>query len=188
MSVTDKWVHAFFNATCPRTAGFTSVGLTTLSTQTLLLMIALMIIGGGTQSTAGGVKINVFAVILLNLWAVIRGANRVTIFHRELSDDSIRRSNAVLMLYLILLFAAIFVMSLLEPEASIMALTFECVSALSTVGSSLDLTPVLSTAGKSVIILLMFIGRVGAFTLLLGLVKQVKKRNYKYPSDNIIIN
>lgn len=188
MSVTDKWVHAFFNATCPRTAGFTSVGLTTLSTQTLLLMIALMIIGGGTQSTAGGVKINVFAVILLNLWAVIRGANRVTIFHRELSDDSIRRSNAVLMLYLILLFAAIFVMSLLEPEASVMALTFECVSALSTVGSSLDLTPMLSTAGKSVIILLMFIGRVGAFTLLLGLVKQVKKRNYKYPSDNIIIN
>lgn len=188
MEVTDKWVHAFFNATCPRTAGFVSVGLTTLSTQTLLLMIILMIIGGGTQSTAGGVKINVFAVILLNLWAVIRGANRVTIFQRELSDDSIRRSNAVLMLYLIILSAAIFVMSMLEPKASLMALTFECVSALSTVGSSLDLTPVLSTAGKSVIILLMFIGRVGAFTLLLGLIKQVKKRNYKYPSDNIIIN
>ena len=147
-----------------------------------------MIIGGGTQSTAGGVKINVFAVILLNLWAVIRGSNRVTIFHRELSDDSIRRSNAVLMLYLIILFTAIFIMSLLEPEASVMSLSFECVSALSTVGSSLDLTPVLGTAGKSVIILLMFIGRVGAFTLLLGLVKQVKKRNYKYPSDNIIIN
>ena len=87
MEVTDKWVHAFFNATCPRTAGFVSVGLTTLSTQTLLLMIILMIIGGGTQSTAGGVKINVFAVILLNLWAVIRGANRVTIFQRELSDE-----------------------------------------------------------------------------------------------------
>lgn len=188
MEVTDKWVHAFFNATCPRTAGFVSVGLTTLSTQTLLLMIILMIIGGGTQSTAGGVKINVFAVILLNLWAVIRGANRVTIFQRELSDDSIRRSNAVLMLYLIILSAAIFVMSMLEPKASLMALTFECVSALSTVGSSLDLTPVLSTGGKSVIILLMFIGRVGAFTLLLGLIKQVKKRNYKYPSDNIIIN
>ena len=188
MSVTDKWVHAQYNTTFFYTTGFTSVGLKTMSTQTLLLMIALMIIGGGTQSTAGGVKINVFAVILLNLWAVIRGANRVTIFHRELSDDSIRRSNAVLMLYLILLFAAIFVMSLLEPEASVMALTLECVSALSTVGSSLDLTPVLGTAGKSVIILLMFIGRVGAFTLLLGLVKQVKKRNYKYPSDNIIIN
>ena len=83
MEVTDKWVHAFFNATCPRTAGFVSVGLTTLSTQTLLLMIILMIIGGGTQSTAGGVKINVFAVILLNLWAVIRGANRVTIFREN---------------------------------------------------------------------------------------------------------
>lgn len=188
MSSIDKWVHAFFNATCPRTAGFASVGLTTLSTQTLLLMLVLMVIGGGTQSTAGGVKINVFAVILLNLLAVIRGAGRVTIFHRELSGDSIRRSNAVLILYMIIVFSAIFVMSILEPEASLMALTFECISALSTVGSSLDLTPSLSTEGKSVIIFLMFVGRVGAFTLLLGLIRQVKKRNYRYPSDNIIIN
>ncbi len=188
MSCTDKWVQSFFNATCPRTAGFTSVRLTTLSTQSLLLMIVLMIIGGGTQSTAGGVKINVFSVILLNLWAVIRGAEHAAIFRRELSHDSVRRSNASFLIYLIIVFLAIFVMTLVEPEASLMALTFECVSALSTVGSSLDLTPTLSTAGKGIIILLMFVGRVGVFTLCLGLIKQVKKHNYKYPSDNIIIN
>ena len=85
-------------------------------------------------------------------------------------------------------FVAIFVMTLVEPHVSVMALVFECVSALSTVGSSLDLTPALSNAGKLIIIVLMFVGRVGAFTLVSGLIRQEKKKNYKYPSDNIIIN
>lgn len=188
MSLEDKVVHAFFNSTCPRTAGFASVGLTSLSTQTLLLMIILMMIGGGTQSTAGGVKINVFAVIMVNLFAVLRGVERTYILHREISSDSVKRSNAAFILYLIIVFAAIFIMTLVEPEASLMALVFECVSALSTVGSSLDLTPVLGNAGKLIIIVLMFVGRVGAFTLVSGLIRQEKKKNYKYPSDNIIIN
>ena len=188
MPVADKWVHAFFNSSCPRTAGFASVGLTSLSTQTLLLMVVLMMIGGGTQSTSGGVKVNVFAVVLINLWAVVRGTDRVAILRRELSHDSIRRSNAALILYLLLAFLAIFLLSMLEPEAGLLAVTFECVSALSTVGSSLDLTPTLGNDSKLLVILLMYIGRVGAFTLLTGLVRQEKKRNYRYPSDNIIIN
>lgn len=188
MPVVDKWVHAFFNASCPRTAGFSSVSLTSLSTQTILLMIMLMVVGGGTQSTAGGVKINVFAVILLNLWAVIRGANHTEVMHRELSHDSIRRSNAAFILYLLIAFVSVFLLSMAEPRTSLTAIVFECVSALSTVGSSLDLTPVLSIPGKLLIILLMFIGRVGAFTLVTGLIRQEKKRHYKYPSDNIIIN
>lgn len=188
MNTADKVVHAFFNSVCPRTAGFASVGLTTLSTQTLLLMIILMMIGGGTQSTAGGVKINVFAVILINLFAVLRGVERTYILHREISSDSVKRSNAALILYLLIVFIAIFLMTIIEPQASVMALVFECVSALSTVGSSLDLTPALGNAGKLIIIVLMFVGRVGAFTLVSGLISQEKKKNYKYPSDNIIIN
>ncbi len=79
-------------------------------------------------------------------------------------------------------------MTVVEPQASVMALVFECVSALSTVGSSLNLTPSLGNAGKMIIIVLMFVGRVGAFTLVSGLIRQEKKKNYKYPSDNIIIN
>lgn len=188
MDTADKLVHAFFNSVCPRTAGFASVGLTTLSTQTILLMIILMMIGGGTQSTAGGVKINVFAVILINLFAVLRGVERTYILHREISYDSVKRSNAALILYLLIVFVSIFIMTVVEPQASVMALVFECVSALSTVGSSLDLTPSLGNAGKMIIIVLMFVGRVGAFTLVSGLIRQEKKKNYKYPSDNIIIN
>lgn len=188
MPVADKLVHAFFNSSCPRTAGFVSVPLLSFSVQTLLLMLVLMVIGGGTQSTAGGVKINVFAVVMLNLWAVIRGSEHVTILKRELSYDSIRRSNAVIMLYLILAFTGMFFLSMLEPDAPLLSIVFECISALSTVGSSLDLTPKLGDWSKILVVLMMFVGRVGAFTLATGLIRQEKKRNYKYPSDNIIIN
>ena len=76
MSVADKWTQAFFNATCPRTAGFSSVDLTSLSVQTILIYIFLMWIGGAAQSTAGGVKVNAFAVVVLNLIAVLRGTER----------------------------------------------------------------------------------------------------------------
>ena len=187
MSMTDKWVQAFFNA-CPRTAGFTSVGLSTFSVQTILLMILLMFIGGASQSTAGGVKVNAFAVIILNLWAILRGNERVEVFGRELSSDSIRRSNATMLMYLVMLFLGVFVLSILEPELSILALTFECTSALSTVGSSLDATPLLSNPSKLIVSFLMFVGRVGMITLLLGIIRQKKVVKYRYPSDNIIIN
>ena len=188
MSMTDKWVQSFFNATCPRTAGFTSVGLSTFSVQTILLMILLMFIGGASQSTAGGVKVNAFAVIILNLWAILRGNERVEVFGRELSSDSIRRSNATMLMYLVMLFLGVFVLSILEPELSILALTFECTSALSTVGSSLDATPLLSNPSKLIVSFLMFVGRVGMITLLLGIIRQKKVVKYRYPSDNIIIN
>ncbi|MDD3037416.1 TrkH family potassium uptake protein [Bacteroides sp.] len=188
MSVTDKWTQSFFNAACPRTAGFTSVDLASLSVQSLLVYLGLMWVGGGAQSTAGGVKVNAFAVVILNLLAVIKGSERVEVFGRELSFDSIRRSNATVVMSLGTLFLFIFILSILEPEVSVMALTFECVSALSTVGSSLNLTPDLRDESKLLVALLMFIGRVGLITLMLGIVKQKKNTKYRYPSDNIIIN
>ena len=89
MSVADKWTQSFFNAVCPRTAGFTSVDLTTLGVQTILVYTFLMWVGGSAQSTAGGIKVNAFAVVVLNLVAVLRGTERVEVFGRELSYDSI---------------------------------------------------------------------------------------------------
>lgn len=188
MSVADKWTQAFFNATCPRTAGFSSVDLASLSVQTLLIYLLLMWIGGAAQSTAGGIKVNAFAVVVLNLIAVVRGNERLEVFGRELSHDSIRRSNATVVLSLSVLFVFVFILSIWEPEMSILTLTFECVSALSTVGSSLNATPLLCDNSKLLVSLLMFIGRVGLITLMLGIVKQQKNKKYRYPSDNIIIN
>lgn len=188
MSLADKWTQAFFNATCPRTAGFSSVDLTALSIQSVLIYMLLMWIGGAAQSTAGGIKVNAFAIASLNLVAVLRGSNRVEVFGRELSSDSIRRSNAAVVVSLGLLFTFVFMLTILEPNLSVRALAFECVSALSTVGSSLNITPSLCDESKLLVSLLMFIGRVGCITLVLGIVKPKKNLKYRYPSDNIIIN
>ena len=145
MSVADKWTQAFFNASCPRTAGFSSVDLAGLSVQTLLIYLILMWIGGGSQSTAGGIKVNAFAVVVLNLVAVLRGTERVEVFGRELSYDSIRRSNATVVMSFGVLFVFIFIISILEPKLSLLTVTFECVSAISTVGSSINATPLLGS-------------------------------------------
>lgn len=188
MSVADKWTQAFFNAVCPRTAGFSSVNLATFSIQSILIYMVLMWIGGAAQSTAGGIKVNAFAVAWLNLMAVLRGTDRVEAFGRELSPDSIRRSNATVVMSLGMIFIFIFLISLFEPQASLMSIAFECVSALGTVGASLGLTPLLSDESKLLISVLMFVGRVGLITLMLGIVRQKKHTKYRYPSDNIIIN
>ena len=188
MSVADKWTQAFFNASCPRTAGFSSVDLAGLSVQTLLIYLILMWIGGGSQSTAGGIKVNAFAVVVLNLVAVVRGTERVEVFGRELSYDSIRRSNATVVMSFGVLFVFIFIISILEPKLSLLTVTFECVSAISTVGSSLNATPLLGNDSKLLVALLMFVGRVGLITLMLGIIKQKKNTKYQYPSGQIIIN
>ncbi|MFI3264696.1 MAG: potassium transporter TrkG [Rikenellaceae bacterium] len=188
MPTIDKIVHSIFNAACPRTAGFSSVAISSFSLQTILILSALMIIGGGTQSTAGGIKVNVFAVIILNIRAILFGRERVTVLNRELSQDSIRRSNSTMMLYLMIVALAIFTLTIMEPEASLKALTFEAISALSTVGASLDLTATLGDDSKLVIILLMFVGRIGVLTMMSSLIKQRKVIKYKYPSGTIIIN
>lgn len=188
MPLPDKLTQAFFNATCPRTAGFTSVELTGLGVQSLLISLFLMWVGGGAQSTAGGVKVNAFAVALINLVAVVRGSERVEVFGRELSHDSIRRANATVLMSFCMLSLYVFLLSMLEPGVSLMALVFECVSALSTVGSSLNLTSLLGDVSKLLVMSLMFIGRVGLITLMMGIVRQKRHTKYRYPSGEIIIN
>lgn len=189
MATIDKLVQSFFTAVCPRTAGFASVSISAFSIQSILLIMVLMMIGGGTQSTAGGLKVNVFAVVLLNLWAIVRGQDNVTIYNRTISHESIRRSNATLILYVAFVMGAIFTLTIFEPEASIVALFFEAISALSTVGASMDLTPTLGNDSKVVIIALMFIGRVGVLTAITSIVREQKQaKKHRYPSDNIIIN
>ena len=188
MTIDDKLAHAFFNSACPRTAGFNSVDLTTLSVQSVLVYMILMWIGGSSQSTAGGLKVNAFAASFLNLVSVLRGKDRVEVAGRQISYDSIRRSNATVVLSFIVLFSAVFLLTIFEPNIPVSSLIFESISALSTVGSSLNITSLLGTPAKIIIILLMFIGRVGTLTLMLGFVKKKENTHYKYPSGTIIIN
>ena len=188
MGTFQKITHSFFNAVSPRTAGFNSVDLTTFGVQAVLIYIFLMWIGGAAQSTAGGIKVNAFAVSIMNLYSILRGKQRLECFGRELSTDSIRRSNAAVVSSLAIVFTAVFTLSFLEPDISILNLTFESISALSTVGSSLNVTPLLSEPSKLIVVGLMFIGRVGFVTLIIGLISPKKNIKYRYPKDEIIIN
>ena len=188
LSITDKIVQSFFTAVCPRTAGFNSFAISSFGLQSIMIIMLLMMIGGGTQSTAGGIKLNVFAVVFLTLRSILFGTPKVTVFQRQLSETSIRSSNCSLILYLLFVFLGVFVLSFFEPNVDIMALLFECISALSTVGASLDLTLTLQDNSKIVIIVLMFIGRVGVLIMVASIIKQKTNVKLKYPSDYIIIN
>lgn len=184
----DKLTHAFFMAVCPRSAGFTAIDPLTWSTSSMIIFAVLMWIGGGSQSTAGGIKVNTFAVMLLNLKSMLRGSERVEVFHRELSHSSIRRSNTTVLLSIAALGMAIFIMNLLEPEIPLRYVFFECLGALTTDGVGLGATSMLHFEGKLFMVPLMFIGRLGMITIMMGLVKQKKVVNYRYPSGEIIIN
>jgi Trk-type K+ transport system membrane component len=188
MRTHEKLVQAFFNAVSPRTAGFISVNLNSMCIQSIFIYTVLMWIGGASQSTAGGVKVNAFAVAYLNIRSIIRGTNRVEFAGRELSTDSIRRANAAIFTSLIVLGFFIFMVTLTDPDLPLKAVTFECVSAFATVGSSLGITSELQDTSKVLIVILMFIGRVGVVTLAQGLLKQYKNQNYKLPQDNITIS
>ena len=188
LTTEDKLTHAFFMAVCPRSAGFTAIDPLTWSTSSMIIFAVLMWIGGGAQSTAGGIKVNTFAVMLLNLKSMLRGSERVEIFHRELSASSIRRSNTTVLLSIAALGLAIFIMNLLEPEIPLRFVFFECLGALTTDGVGLGATSMLHDEGRLFMIPLMFIGRLGMITIMMGLVKQKKVVNYRYPSGEIIIN
>ena len=188
MRIHEKLTQAFFNAVSPRTAGFISVNLNSMCIQSIFIYTILMWIGGASQSTAGGVKVNAFAVAFLNIRAIIHGTTRVEFAGRELSTDSIRRANAAVFVSLILLSIFIFLVTLTDPDFPLKAIAFECVSAFATVGSSLGITSSLHDSSKVLIIVLMFIGRVGLVTMAQGLLKQYKNQNYKLPQDNITIS
>ena len=188
MPIREKLTQAFFNAVSPRTAGFISVDLNSMCIQSIFIYTILMWIGGASQSTAGGVKVNAFAVAFLNIRAIIHGTTRVEFAGRELSTDSIRRANAAVFVSIILLSVFVFLVTLTEPDLPLKAIVFECVSAFATVGSSLGITSSLQDTSKVLLVVLMFIGRVGLVTMAQGLLKQYKNQNYKLPQDNITIS
>lgn len=188
LSISEKITHSIFNAISPRTAGFNSVDLTTFSIFTLFLYMILMWIGGAAQSTAGGIKVNTFAVAWASFISVIKGQNKVVLFKRELSDSSIQRASAVIFGSILCIGFFFILLTVLEPELPLRGLLFETISAYGTVGSSLNITPLLGDDSKVAVSVLMFMGRVGLITLLMSFTKTDKTPHYRFPKDNVIIN
>lgn len=188
MSVPDKIVQSLFTAVVPRTAGFNSVPLTQFSIFSLIIYLFLMWIGGASQSTAGGIKVNTFAVAYANLVSVIRGHRGVMLFGREISSDSLRRASAVIFGSILIITSAFFLLMILHPDIPARSLLFETLSAYSTVGASIDVTPHLGSSAKLLLALLMFLGRVGFMTVLASIIAPTGVRKFRYPKDNVIIN
>ncbi|AMN49770.1 potassium transporter TrkG [Psychrobacter sp. P2G3] len=187
-SVYGKVITGLFTAATPRTAGFNIADMDALAFPTIMLTIFLMWIGASPNSTGGGIKTSTFAIAVLNTLSLARGQTKVEVFQREIADISIRRAFSIMWLSLLVIGLGVTLISYEQPELDLIKVVFECFSAYSTVGLSLNLTADLSTFSKLVVSVIMFVGRVGMLTIFVALLKNRHQRNYRYPTEEITIN
>ncbi len=186
MSVMDSTLNGFFQSVTPRTAGFNAVDIAQLNDTSQLLTIILMFIGGGSGSTAGGIKVTTFALLGWVMWAEVRGERDVDVFRRRVPTDVQRGALTVALMAVGGVVGSTLV--LLRLTAFELAdVAFEAVSALGTVGLSTGITPSLSEPARLVVTALMFAGRVGPPTVFAALVLRERERLYRHPEERIII-
>lgn len=181
----QKLLCSFFNATTPRTAGFatTDYNYGAISDSGYLLTVVLMFIGGCSGSTAGGIKISTFAVIVTGMWAVLRGRRDINIGKRRIDGNLLGQALAIFTAYLSIILVATMVVCAVEPSetGSFRNVLFEAASALGTVGLSTGITPRLSWFSKLVFILLMYMGRAGVLTLSLAIGRKKDEQGIRKP-------
>lgn len=178
---------AFFQSVTFRTAGFNTVDFGKVKESTLMIGLVLMFIGAGPGSTAGGIKVTTLAILLATVVSAARGQTRLELFRRTIPVTVLYQTLVVVTLYLSLMLSVSLVLSLTEPQFRLIDLLFETVSALGTVGLSTGVTPHLSDAGKIFIIITMFAGRVGPFTLALAIGQRQRTERYRYPEEKVQI-
>ncbi|MGT2771605.1 TrkH family potassium uptake protein [Streptococcus marimammalium] len=177
---------SFFQTVTMRTAGFSTIDFTQTNFATNFVYMVQMIIGGAPGGTAGGVKITVAAILFLLFKAELRGRSEVTFNYRSFSQRLIKQTLTVLIFYFIVLITGYLLLLEFEKSLNPFALLFETISALATVGVSMNLTPELSNIGRLIIMSLMFIGRVGPVTVLLSL-RQRQEKTIHYAKTDIFI-
>ncbi|HWL43102.1 MAG TPA: TrkH family potassium uptake protein [Ilumatobacter sp.] len=186
LSAGDSAVNGLFQSITNRTAGFNAVDTAALDDTSHLLTMILMFIGGGSGSTAGGIKVTTFALLGWVMWAEVRGEREVNMFGRRVPGDVQRQAVTVALMAVGGVVAATMLLLALTDFA-LPDVMFESVSALGTVGLSTGITPGLSTPARLVVTVLMFVGRVGPPTLFAALVLRDRERLYRYPEERIII-
>lgn len=183
MSLFEKVMTSYFNAVTPRTAGFNMIDYGQMEDPSLLFTMFLMFIGGGSASTASGIKLTTFMVIILATFAFLRYREEPELFGRSIRKETIIRSLAISTISLTIVFLFTFMLSISE-KIPLLPLIFEVFSAFGTVGLTMGITGNLSDFGEVLISILMFIGRIGPLTLFFILTKP-KKSNYHYPYDQV---
>jgi len=179
-------MNAFFHSVTARTAGFSTINMANVADYTLFFTMLLMFVGGASGSTAGGVKINTFGMLVATIWSTIRGREHAGAFGRQFSTQQIHRALTLVMVSLGLVSLVVFILTITE-EFSFLRLLFETFSAFGTVGLSTGITPDLSIAGRLIITATMFIGRLGPLTLALALIQRQQPAAYHYPEEAVRI-
>lgn len=183
--LSERLWAAWFQAVAPRSAGFNTVDVGSLLPATSFLIMGLMFIGGGSGSTASGIKLSTFIVMLVATRAFLREEDRPVLFGRSIDPPTITRALSILIISLLCVITGVFLLVAIE-RGGFLDLAFEAVSAFGTVGLSRGITAELSLPGQAVIMLLMLIGRVGPLTLAFTMARR-QRTAIQYPAGKITI-
>lgn len=186
MKLDGQLVTSFFQS-ISRTAGFNTVDISMVGTPMLIIFIFLMFIGGAPGSFGGGVKTSTFTLIIYSAMNTIRGQKRIEIGKRTISPELLHKAFTIFLFSSSAIFLAIFILSISDGDKGLMPIAFEAVSAFSTVGLSTGITSELSYFGKVIIMICMFVGRIGTLTLAFALSSKMKSHNYQYPNAHLTI-
>ena len=186
MPLHTQWINAFFLSVSSRTAGFNTLNFDLFYTSSVIILLALMIIGASPGSTGGGIKTTNFGLILIAFWQSIRSSPRLEFGGRTLPYQAILKIFSILILYLIGIFIFFYILLWTETLPPL-TLLFETISAFGTVGFSMGITTDLSKWGKLIIILAMFIGRMGPLTVAFALSKEKEIKNYRFPEEKLTV-
>lgn len=185
----EKLMAALFQSVTLRTAGFNTFDQAAMLPATKLVGCMLMVIGAAPASAGGGVKVTTFAVAALLVRMVARGDQDINVFHRRLERTLVQRAMAILTIALGILLVDVIAVSLLQPEIELIDIAYECASAVGTVGISAAGTPGMKLATKMIILITMYLGRIGPLTMALLLARRqaAQKALLRYPEDRIMI-
>ena len=180
MPIWKRVIVTLFHSVSSRTAGFNTVDISALTNASLFLTILLMLVGAGACSTAGGLKVSTMMVLLAQAKAAFSGRLKLSVFRRTVPPETVQRATVTTMLFIITVFLALTVLLVIEQSSEphpsskdrFLDAFFEAVSALGTVGLSTGLTSHLSTAGRTIVIVLMFLGRLGPISVFCGIVEK----------------
>ncbi|UTR13296.1 TrkH family potassium uptake protein [Salipaludibacillus sp. LMS25] len=179
----EKLWASYFQAVTPRTAGFNTVDIGSLTPGTITFMLVLMFIGAGSASTGSGIKLTTFIIIVLAISSYLRARKETVVFERRIDNHIVIRALSIVGVSLTAVFISVFLLSVTET-APYLALVFEAFSAFGTVGLSMGITDELTFMGKQVIIVLMVIGRIGPVTLAFALAKS-ETAHVRYPKGDV---
>lgn len=186
MPMQERIFSSLFQAVTPRTAGFNTADLTMMTKDGLGIVIVLMLVGGSPGSTAGGMKTTTLAVLIANTLACFRRKEDAQMFGRRIETSTIKNAASIFMMYIVLFFGGAIVISTVE-DLSFSTCLFETASAIGTVGLTLGITPELGVISQTILMILMFLGRVGGLTLIYAALSGSGKKISKLPQEKMTV-